>query len=259
MGERALAVRHVLGRLVRRIGADPPISSGYRVVEGRLPDNIRLGWRRPAIMARQQRAFEPLLDRLRAGAPRQDFIALAEAVRAAGVADPRVIEVGCATGWNGEVLERLLDRPVRYVGIDYSSTMVTAGARRYPRMRFAAGDAARLPVTDGACDVVISGTVLMHVLDYASAIDECRRVTRRWAVFHSVPVLRCRHTTTLTKLAYGVGVVEVVFNEVELLEQFRASGFVVRQRFESVPYDLAPILGEPTASRTFLCEKQESA
>jgi SAM-dependent methyltransferase len=255
LNERALAARHALGRLIRRVGADPPISTDYHVVDGGAARELQLGWQRSGIVARQQRAFDPLLERLRTGSPRQDFVALADAVRSTHMHDPAIIEVGCATGWNAEVLERLLDRPVRYVGVDYSTAMVTAAAQRYPRMRFAAGDARRLPIADGACDVVISGTVLMHVPDYAVAIAESCRVTRRWAIFHTVPLVQDRATTFLVKKAYGERVAEVVFNGRELRDRFRSAGLLIREEVESVPYDLLDVLGEPTSSLTFLCEK----
>src|SRR5262249_58760128 len=129
------------------------------------------------------------LDEMRAGRPRADFAAAAEAVRLTGLADPFVIEVGCGSGWNSEVLDTLLGRKVRYVGFDYSLSGLIVGKRVYPGMTFGVGDATALPLADRCCDVLLSGTVLMHVFDYARAISESRRVARSWAIFHTVPVL----------------------------------------------------------------------
>jgi SAM-dependent methyltransferase len=249
-------VSRVLGDCLRRIRATPPISAGHTIIEGEISPTLHRGWQDPSIVARQQAAFEPLLTQLRAGEPRRDFVALAEAVKAAQVVDPLIVEVGCATGWNAEVLTCLLRQRVRYVGVDYSTAMVAGGKHCYPETQFAVGDAVALPLGTGICDVLISGTVLMHVADYRHVVHESRRVTRRWCIFHTVPVLRHRSTTVLSKLAYGQPVVEVIFNESELLALFETTGLRLRHRFENIPYDLESLLGEPTRNYTYLCEAQ---
>jgi ubiquinone/menaquinone biosynthesis C-methylase UbiE len=234
--------------------AQTPISDRYQIIEGDVSPSLRDGWRRSSVAERQHAAFEPILRRMHRGEARQDFVALTEAVRATELFDPVIVEVGCGSGWNSEVLSALLGRPFRYVGMDYSMTMAAAGKRQYPETEFVVGDAAALPLGNGVCDIVLSGTVLMHVADYAQAIRESRRATRQWCVFHTVPVLQNRHTTMLSKLAYGEPVVEVVFNESDLLSVFRANGLAVRRVFENIPYDLTSVLGERTETRTYLCE-----
>lgn len=204
--------------------------------------------------ARQQAAFDPVLSLMRAGRPREDFVAVAAAVEATHAFDPLIVEIGCGGAWNADVLSTLLKRPVRYVGLDYAVTIL-AGAKRHSVARdFVAGDAASLPLRDGACDILVSGTVLMHVPEYAAAIRESRRVTRRWCVFHTVPVLQRRATTVLSKAAYGARVIEVIFNEPELLTLFQASGLRVTRVFENIPYNIEAVLGERTETRTYLCE-----
>jgi SAM-dependent methyltransferase len=230
------------------------VSTEYAIVS--LDDAAKLpcGWLDPAAARRQHRAFVPLLKRMRNGQPRADFVALAAAVRATGLDDPLIVEVGCASGWNSEVLTHLLGRPIHYVGVDYSHAMVAIGRRCYPETRFLAGDAGRLPLHAGCCDILVSGTMLMHVLDYRGAIRESCRVTRQWCVLHSVPILTHRGTTLMSKRAYGQLTVEIVFNENELKNLLADAGLGVRKTFDSIPYNLESILGEPTATRTYLCE-----
>ncbi|MBI4544330.1 MAG: methyltransferase domain-containing protein [Gemmatimonadetes bacterium] len=228
---------------------------GCEVLSAAPPVALQRGWRGREVAERQQEAIAPLLERMRAGQPRQDFLALAEAVRSTGAADPLVVEVGCGSGWNAEVLSRLAGLSFRYLGVDYSAGMVGMGRRCYPSERFAVGDATALPLRDGSCDILLSGTVLMHVLDYAQAIRESRRVSRGWCIFHTVPVVRRRSTTVLRKLAYGSPVVEVVFNERHFLGLVAASGLRLRRVVESIPHDyLRPVLREPVPARTYVCE-----
>lgn len=212
------------------------------------------GWQSARVAQRQHAAFIPLLDQMRQGHPREDFVAVARAVRMTGLADPVIIEVGCGSGWNAEVLSHLLRRPaLRYVGLDYASPMIALGKGCYPESTFVVGDAVALPFRNGACDILLSGTVLMHVLGYREAIRESRRVARHWCIFHTVPVLQRRGTTVLRKKAYGRPVIELIFNEEELRGLLAAHHLVVRHVLESIPYNLAHVLGEPTVTRTYVC------
>ena len=232
-----------------------PVSYGYEVIEGEIPLELVHGWRDPMVAERQHTAFVPLLRQMYKGKPREDFIAVATAVQTTGVEDPLLIEIGCGSGWVSEVLTHLLKRPVRYVGLDYSRAMTALGKRCYPDLPFIVGDATVLPFQDGACDILLSGTVLMHMLGYREAISESRRVTRRWCIFHTVPIAQQRPTTLLRKFAYGSPVIEVVFNVEEFLKLIEMNGFALHHVLESIPHNyLSQILDEPISTRTYVCE-----
>jgi len=234
-----------------------PVSYGYEIIEGEIPPELLLGWRDPAVAERQYAAFAPLLREMYEGKPREDFVTVATAVKMTGLEMPLIIEVGCGSGWNSEVLAHLLKRPIRYVGLDYSPDMAAFGKRFYPHAQFVAGDATLLPLRDAVCDILLSGTVLMHLLGYREAIQESRRVARRWCIFHTVPVLQQRKTTILCKRAYGQPVVEVILNEGELLRLIEQARLRVRHFLDSIRYDLEAVLGEPTLTRTYVCEVVE--
>lgn len=213
------------------------------------------GWRRDAVAERQHQAFASLVEAARAGHPRQDFVVAAQAIEATGLADPLVVEVGCGSGYYSEVLPLLLGHPVRYVGIDYATSMTRLARHAYPAVPFVTGDACYLPLRTGSCDILLSGTSLMHIADYRQAIAESVRVSRQWCIFHTVPVMANRTTTLLRKRAYGEPVIEVIFNQAELETLFAANGLVIHQVFESIPYDLSAVLGERTWTLTYLCHK----
>lgn len=244
-----MLLKRVLRRLLRR-----PASADFAVIDEPAARTLIEGWRESTVATRQQKAFAPLLENLRQGRVRQDFQALADAVKATGLTDPLLVEVGCGSGWNGEVLTRLLNRPVRYIGLDFSPSMLALARQAYPAGRFVTGDATALPLRDKSCDILVSGTSLMHILDYRDAIRETRRVMGRFCIFHTVPLLQRRSTTILRKKAYGTPSLEITFNESEFLALLAAQGLKVRQSFPSLPYDLQSVLGEPTTTRTFLCE-----
>jgi len=229
-------------------------SSGYEVVENEPRSELTKGWLDPVVAERQHKAFVPLLRQMYRGKPREDFVAVAKAVELTGLKYPLILEVGCGSGWNSEVLAHLLKSPVRYIGLDYSGAMTRLGKACYQDVQFIVGDAARLPFQDDACEILLSGTVLMHLLSYHDAIRESRRVARKWCIFHTVPIVYERPTTILTKLAYGIPVVEIVFNEEEFSKLITDSGLLLHEVFDSVPHDyLSDVLNAPVSARTCLC------
>ncbi len=245
-------LRGVIGRALE--GKTIPISSDCQILKETCKVETLQGWQDSQVAKRQHKTFIPLLRQMHEGVPRKDFVALANAVRMTGVQNPSILEVGCGSGWNSEVLRCLLKQPVHYIGLDYSQAMVALGKRCYPQVPFIVGDAAALPLQDRSCAILISGGVLMHLWGYEKAIQESRRVTRRWCIFHTIPVVQRRPTAKLKKYAYGSPVVEIVFNEKEFLELVKDNGFIIHSIFENIPHSyLNNILNEEVPSRTYLC------
>ncbi len=81
-----------------------------------------------------------------------------------------VIDVGAGTG---VVATAFRSRGARVVALDQSTAMLARA-----RMPAAAGDALRLPVSDGAADVTAAGFLLSHLAEPWRALVEMARVTR---------------------------------------------------------------------------------
>jgi len=239
----------------RPVGPEEGVSTDYAPLE-KLDARDLNGWRSRATAKSQHEAFAPLVEAARVSRPRQDFVVAAQAIETTGLADPLVVEVGCGSGYYSEVLPMLLGHPVRYIGVDYAPSMTTLAHRVYPEVPLVTGDACHLPLKTECCDILLSGTSLMHIADYGQAIAESVRVSRQWCIFHTVPVMANRATTFLRKRAYGEPVIEVIFNQAELEALFTANGLVIHQIFESIPYDLSAVLGERTWTLTYLCRKE---
>ena len=88
-----------------------------------------------------------------------------------------VVDVGCG---NGLYLAELARRGHRgqLAGVDLSAGMLRAARTRAPAAKFFAGDAARLPLRDGAADLTLAMHMLYHVAEPALAVAELRRATR---------------------------------------------------------------------------------
>lgn len=241
--------------------APPPGPNGYTVIDRAEAMALAAGpneaWSRPEVCDAQEGAYRGLLADMRSGAPRSDLAVAAQAVEAADLWSPTLLEVGCGSGYYAEVFDHFLPGRVRYAGVDQSAAMIALARRNRPDQAFAVSDAARLPHADGSVDIVFNGVSLMHTMDYEAAIAEARRVARRFVVFHTVPVLSRRPTTWLRKSGYGAPMAEVILNEGELRMLFVRHGLLIRRIWRSIPYDLADVLGEATSTKTYLCEVVE--
>ena len=248
-------VKRLLRHVRRRLRGDSRVSRSYAFIQETGTAEVD-GWRATSVAERQHGAFAALLQSARDGSPRVDFVVAAQAVAATGLPDPLLVEVGCGSGYYSEVLPLLLQRPVRYTGVDYAASMTTLARRTYPGVPFVTGDACHLPLATGCCDILLNGGSLMHIVEYRQAVAESVRASRQWCVFHTVPVMTGRPTTLLRKNAYGGPVLEVIFNQGELETLLTEKGLEIHTVFESIPYDLQDVIGEHTWTLTYLCRKK---
>ncbi len=256
--------------IVRRIGksvvkATPILrrhlltSTDYRLLNG--VDEAREaaaasgGWLATRTVARQERAYQGLIAAMKEGAPRLDFRIAAEAVSATGIANPRLIEVGCGSGYYSEVFASLIPAGIHYTGIDYSAAMIARAQVRYPSVAFEVADATRLPYPDNAFDIVFNGVSLMHIIDYPAAIREAARVADEYCILHSVPVFDDAPTTYLRKFAYGAPVVEIIFSKQELISFCQGAGLRLERHWSCIPYDVFEVTGHHSTTETYLFSK----
>jgi SAM-dependent methyltransferase len=106
----------------------------------------------------------------------------------AGLAGTEVVaDIGCGNGLYLAELARRGHRG-RLLGVDLSAGMLAAAraavsahtvpAHTVPAAGVVVGDAAALPLADGAAEVTLALHMLYHVPDRAAAVRELRRITR---------------------------------------------------------------------------------
>jgi SAM-dependent methyltransferase len=256
-----------LPRLVRQVGkrivkATPILrrhvfsSTDYRVLSGvREARDVSVssgGWLTASTMARQERAYRGLIASMKRGEPRLDLKVAAQAITATGLTNPRLLEVGCGSGYYSEVFATLLAGGVRYTGIDYSDAMIARARARSPSTSFEVADATSLPYAGGAFDIIFNGVSLTHIIDYRAAVREAARVAASYCVFHTVPVFHDHKTTYLRKYAYGAPVVEVIFSKQELMALCQQAGLRLEREWPSIPYDVSEVTGHYSTTETYL-------
>ena len=233
----------------------PAVSTGYQPIDrATIPDALTEGWRSTEIPARQRALVEQQLAALERGRPPQVFRVAARAVRATGVAVPTIIELGCASGYYARVFAGLLDRPFHYIGVDYAQPLLVQGRAYDPALVLVGGEASAIPLCDGVADIVFSSALLLHLTDVDEAIRESARLAREWVIFHRTPLLRRTPTTYTRKAAYGVPVLEAIFNRAELAEQIARAGLRVERRFALETYPVHGI-AEPVRMTTLVCRR----
>ena len=90
----------------------------------------------------------------------------------------RVLDLAAGTGTSTVAFARA---GAQCVACDFSIGMLTVGTRKNggtPGLRFAAGDALRLPFADGSFDAVTISFGIRNVADTDACLREMRRVTR---------------------------------------------------------------------------------
>jgi 2-polyprenyl-3-methyl-5-hydroxy-6-metoxy-1,4-benzoquinol methylase len=113
----------------------------------------------------------------------------------------RVLDIGCGVGrWS----RRLAARGARVTGIDLSPTMIEEATRRArasgvaERCQFLVQDCAELAV-DGPYDLILSVTVLQHILDPGALLAAVRGIVRHLAPEGRLVVLEAAPARTAAK------------------------------------------------------------
>ena len=223
--------------------------SDYRMIKN--PNVTELGkkyasaWQNDQIPARQLKVTEKQWPQLEKTPAIADLI---EMIRRTKLINPKLLEIGCSTGYHQEAFRRA-GLKVVYEGCDYSAVFIDLAKQLHPKVKFKVSDALKLDYASKAFDIVISGCCLLHIINFKKAVSETARTAKKYVIFHRTPVIHERETTYTKKTGYGVEMVEILFNEDEL---FRENGMAIigiktHGRFE------VPGLGEPVFMKNYLC------
>jgi SAM-dependent methyltransferase len=87
----------------------------------------------------------------------------------------RVVDAGCGEGYGAAYLARSASR---VVALDYAPEVAGHIAARYNAVDAVRADLQRLPVADGAAEVVVHLQTIEHLHDQAGFVRECARVLR---------------------------------------------------------------------------------
>jgi SAM-dependent methyltransferase len=135
-----------------------------------------------------------------------------------------LLEIGCGVGHYNRVIRECGD--FQYFGVDYSELAIALAMDDC----FHVMDASQLDFSDNSFDIVISGCVLLHIVDWRTALKESARVARQYLILHRTPVSD-EPTRYFHKKAYGVDCVEIHFNRAEIVVEAESHGFTLKKTF----------------------------
>lgn len=212
-----------------------PPSTGYELINEDDIDEVLLkGWKNPLVSSRQRELTEQQLQQMYKGSVNLLFRILEKCIRESYSEDSIILEIGCSTGYYYEILNHLLDTKIEYTGVDFSEEMIKSARYYYPNTNFVLADGANLPFEDKQFSIVISGSILLHNWNYEQHIKETCRVAKNRVIIHRTPICKKNKTLLQKKQAYGIDVLEVRFNESELIGLFEAEGFELIKTIEYV-------------------------
>lgn len=97
-----------------------------------------------------------------------------EFVRNLPLKRPKILDLGCATGWFTERLSHIGDP----FGVDLSGEAISIAKSRYPTLNFLEGDIFSMTIRKGVFDVVVTQEVIAHVEDQETFIERISRVLK---------------------------------------------------------------------------------
>lgn len=255
-------LKRVLRGVRNRIFPGAAVSTHYVSLKGDESNaegrRLRGAWQAEALPKRQRELVEPQLSQYRAGDHIDVFDVFVDSLRALPSFGSvmSLLEIGCSSGFYSEVLE-IAGLPIKYSGCDYSEAFIRLAREKYPAVEFAVEDATCLHYPDRSFDIAVSGCCLLHIPEYAKAVEETARVAHRYAIFHRTPVVWGQPERWYRKQAYGVETVEIHFNEPEFLALLERSGLELLTIYTLHEESQDTSRARGYAIRTYVCRKKD--
>lgn len=153
------------------------------------------------------------------------------------IKDLSLLDIGCSSGYYGEIF-KLAGLKIKYEGCDYSEVFIRLARSLYPKIRFKVADATKLPYKNKSFSVVLSSGCIQYIRDYNQAIIEAARIAKHYIILHRLPVCYIQKTSYFTKRGYDLEMMELAFNETELLDIFSGLNFGVCMSISLDPFQV---------------------
>lgn len=197
------------------------VSYGYQnISEKQITGELKKSWQNDSIPLKQRQIVQKSLAEIFKGNVPAECQVLADFVKPYFINNDELLEIGCSSGYYYEILEYLLLKRVKYTGVDFSHAFIKMAHEFYPGQKFYVADGKALPFKDNHFRFVVSGGILLHVMDYKDHIRETVRIADKYVIAHRTPVCKKKSTYVRKKFAYEVETIELTFNEDEIINEF---------------------------------------
>jgi len=96
----------------------------------------------------------------------------------------KVLDAACGAGADYEYLKDQTD----YTGMDFTPKMLELCHEHFPEGKFVEGNIEKIPFKDKEFDVVLARHILEHLDGYEKAIDEVKRVGKKFVIVLFLPL-----------------------------------------------------------------------
>ena len=211
-------------------------------------------WKDPSLPGKQYVVVKKQIEKLRSTKYLEmPFKPAVDLIKKTGLRNPTVLEIGCSSGYYNEVF-KLSGLKVDYYGCDYSPSFIKFAKKTYPSIDFRVEDARNLRYKNKQFQIGLSGCCILHIKEYEQAIAETARISKDFMIFHRTPVIQMEKTTFYKKVGYGLEMVEIIFNESELIELFAKYGFGLVSSIV-ITHSQISGLNEPVIIKSFLVKR----
>ncbi len=93
----------------------------------------------------------------------------------------KVLDIGCGEGYITKHIKEY-KKGLVVEGIDFYDEVIEIASVRYPEIKFSQGSVYNLPYQDNSFDLLILSEVLEHLEEPVTAINEIKRVSKRYCI-----------------------------------------------------------------------------
>lgn len=141
--------------------------------------------------------------------------------------DLSFLDVGCATGYYGEIAAHKYPNKLRYSGCDYNEESINVAKSYYKNTPFSVQDITDMKFEDRQFDAVMVSGVFEHVPEQEKAFNETARITKDWIICHRIGLThKEEHFTKGSQ--YDTPVVKYYFNRDKFIDRFTNRGFALK-------------------------------
>lgn len=239
---------------IKFLFAKKTASCGYKIISSpnykKLEKKYSNVWKNPNIPKKQLQLSKAQVPNYQQNPAMNGIV---EQLKKFNITTGSVLEIGCSTGYYGEIFKKA-GFDFLYSGCDYSETFIEQARAYYPEFNFFIADSTNLPINNNQYDIVISGSCILHIVDYRKAISETARIAKGFVIFHRTPVVIANKTLFTTKIGYGQKMVEIIFNEADLINIFKNNNLKLIDSI-IISESTIGIINEKIYVKTYLCQK----
>ena len=219
-----ILLRHLKYKLIKisplKSQADKISNKIIRIEKVDINDDLINSWKSIDIPEIQRELVQSELEQMYKGNIPILFDVLTKLLKLVINEKSEVLELGCSSGYYSEIIEYILGIKLKYTGVDYSESFIKMAKDFYPNQKFICSNSDNIPLNDNSVPIVISAGLLSHTVNYEEQIRESVRIAKNYIVFHRLPLCKNKQTHYNKKQIYGYDMLEIRYNENEILDIF---------------------------------------